>query len=98
MSFFKNNFKLQKNNKFHYTPRYYKGSKEENIYSLKSKFSKEDKSLNYNDYRGQWSEARKDYRVRSNYKISFRLLTIIAVLVFIFLYIIDFDLSIFRRN
>jgi hypothetical protein len=90
--------KLPQNDRFHYTPRYYKGAEEGNIYKMKSRYRKDDQALNYNDYRGQWSEARKNYRSRSNYGVSLRLIIIIAVLTFLFLYIIDFDLSIFQNN
>jgi len=88
--------RLPENNRFHYTPRFYKGTDEGNIYKFKSKYSKEERGINYNDYRGQWAQARKDSRHRDNATISYRLLIIIAVLVLIFLYIIDFDLSIFQ--
>lgn len=95
---FKNFLKLPGNSRFHYTPRYYKGVEEGNIYKFKSKYSREDADLNYNDFRGQWQQARLDSRNRANSGVSMRLLLIIAVLVLIFLYIIDFDLSIFQMN
>ncbi|PID70130.1 MAG: hypothetical protein CR985_02980 [Flavobacteriales bacterium] len=95
---FKNFLKLPRNSRFHYTPRYYDGVEEGNIYKFKSKYSKEDTDINYNDFRGHWEEARLDSRNRGNAGISLRLLLIIAVLTLIFLYIIDFDLSIFQMN
>ena len=59
-----NLFKLNRNKRYNYTPRYYQGKTIEN-------------------------------RNRSNRSFNPTLLVAIAVLTFIFLFIIDFDLSIF---
>ena len=88
-------FKLKNNRRYNYTPRYYKGKEEGNLYEFDSKFTKYRDTYNSNDFGQQWKEARFQMRTRTNRSISFRLLFIILVLVFVSLYILDFDVSIF---
>ena len=83
------------NKKFDYKPRYYSG--ESNPYQIEHKFDQfrttvgNDKSIK-GKFKSAFEEL-KDKETRGNNKT---LLIIIAVLVLIFLYIIDFDLSIFK--
>ena len=88
-------FKLKNNRRYNYTPRYYKGKEKGNLYEFDSKFTKYRDTYNSNDFGQQWKEARFQMRTRTNRSISFRLLFIILVLVFVCLYILDFDVSIF---
>ncbi|MDB3997819.1 hypothetical protein OAU33_02185 [Flavobacteriaceae bacterium] len=90
-----NLFKLSRNRRYNYTPRYYKGKEEGNLYEFDSKFSKYRDTYNSNDFGHQWHDARLQMRTRKNRSISLRLLLIILALVFVCLYILDFDLSIF---
>lgn len=90
-----NLFKLKKNKRYNYTPRYYRGKSEYNLYDFDSKFSKYRETFNENDFGKQWQEARLQMRTKKNRAISLRLLLIILALVFLSLYILDFDLSIF---
>ena len=90
-------FKLPKAKKFNYTPRYYDGKVVENVYEFDSKFYRDRELLSYNDRRNLWADARESSRTRGNREFNTRVLLIVAVLVFIFLWIIDFDLSIFSR-
>ncbi len=90
-----NLFKLKKNKRYNYTPRYYRGKSEDNLYDFDSKFSKYRETFNENDFGKQWQEARLQMRTKKNRAISLRLLLIILALVFLSLYILDFDLSIF---
>jgi len=92
-----NFYKLRKNQRYNYTPRYYKGKDEGNIYSFDSKFHKYKETTNAIDFGSQWAEARKSSRNRGNREINTRVLIIIAILILIFLWIIDFDLSIFTN-
>lgn len=92
-----NLFKLRKNRRYNYTPRYYKGKDQGNIYDFDSKFSKYRDTYNSNDFGQQWSEMRTQMRTRKNRSVSLRLLLIIFALVFVCLYILDFDLSIFMQ-
>ena len=93
-----NLFKLRKNKRYNYTPRYYKGKDSGNIYEFDSKFSKYREIYNSNDFGNQWNEARIQMRTRKNRSISPRLLIIILALIFASLYILDFDLSIFSQT
>lgn len=88
-------FKLSKNKRYNYTPRYYDGKQIENPYDFDSKFMKYRETYNNNDFGKKWQEARAISRNRSNRSFSPLLAIIIAVLCLIFMYIIDFDLTIF---
>ncbi|MDA7570360.1 hypothetical protein N9I27_02020 [Flavobacteriaceae bacterium] len=90
-----NLFKLNKNRRYNYTPRYYRGKEEGNLYEFDSRFSKYRNTFNSNDFGNQWQDARVQMRTKKNRSISLRLLLIILSLVFVCLYILDFDLSIF---
>ena len=92
-----NLFKLRKNRRYNYTPRHYNGKDQGNIYDFDSKFSKYRDTYNSNDFGQQWSEMRTQMRTRKNRSVSLRLLLIILALVFVCLYILDFDLSIFMQ-
>ncbi len=91
-----NFFKLRKNRRFNYTPRYFEGKTEENPYDFDSRFSKFRDTANVNDFGAHWKEARLQQRNRRNRGVSLRLLLIILLLVLISLYVLDFDLSIFK--
>ena len=93
-----NLFKLRKNKRYNYTPRYYKGKESVNIYDFVSKFSKYKEIYNKNDFGSSWNQVRLEKRSRNNRSITPRLLIIILFLIFCFLYIIDFDLTIFTTN
>ena len=96
---FKSNiFKLNKNRRYNYTPRYYKGKDKGNIYDFDSKFSKYRETYNKNDFGQQWKEVRIQMRNRKNKSVSLRLLLIILSLALISFYILDFDLSIFIQS
>ncbi|WP_240927747.1 MULTISPECIES: hypothetical protein [Cellulophaga] len=69
----------------------------ENPYKFDSKFSKYKDASVSGDFRGSWGEARKAGRTKGNRDINFRLIAIIAVLVFIVWWFFDFDLSLFTR-
>lgn len=91
-------FKQKKNRRFNYTPRYYEGKDVGNAYDFGSKFTKYRETANETDFAAQWKAARVAGRTRRNRALNTRLLIIIALLILIFLYIIDFDLSIFTQN
>ena len=90
-----NLFKLSRNKRYNYTPRYYQGKTIENLYDFDSKFNKYRETYNENDLGKQWQDARLENRNRSNRTLNPTLLIVIAILTFMFLFIIDFDLSIF---
>ena len=89
-----NIFKRHRNKKFRSSPRYSKSNKS-NIYGFDSAYSKHRESNSVFDKSNAWDEARLRSRNRSNSLFSKTILFIIILLTLIFLYIIDFDLSIF---
>lgn len=88
----------RKNKKFSYQPRYYKG--EGNPYELKHKF--DDFRVTVSGNKGlktKLNNAIDDYKYNADTSgANRRVLLIIAALILIFLFIIDFDLSIFFPN
>ncbi|MBD41587.1 MAG: hypothetical protein CMC66_04245 [Flavobacteriaceae bacterium] len=92
-----NIFRKPRNKKFRYSPRYSKSNKI-NPYGFDSVYAKHKESNSIFDKSNSWSEARLRSRNRSNTIFSKTLFYIIVVLILIFLYIIDFDLSIFLNG
>ena len=54
------------NDRFNYTPRYYKGKEDDNPYDFATKFDKYREIYNKNDFGNQWRDARFSARKRSN--------------------------------
>ncbi|QNM86186.1 riboflavin synthase subunit beta [Polaribacter pectinis] len=89
-------FLRRTNKKFDYQPRYYKG--EGNPYKIEHKLDQFRKTAGKNKgIKGRFGDAIDDLK-NSDKSVNKTLLIIISILVLIFLYIIDFDLSIFKRN
>lgn len=80
-------FKTRSNRSFNYTPQYYDTDNDRKL--TENNFAK---------YRKSWEEAGRASRTRKNVEVSKRLVIIFMVLVFIALYILDFDLSIFSTG
>lgn len=91
-------FKLRKNARYNYTPRYYKGKDEGNIYDFESRFQKFKDTPNKSDFGSHWAQAREESRHRGNRSLNKNVILIAIILILIFLWIIDFDLSIFTQN
>jgi len=89
--------KLKTNNRFNYTPRYYKGKDEASKDNFSTKMDMYSETYNKNDFGGNWKVARLANRKTHNVDFNKTILIIIAVLLLIFLFIIDFDLSIFKK-
>ncbi|MCV6629326.1 MAG: riboflavin synthase subunit beta [Flavobacteriaceae bacterium] len=86
----------RKNKKFDYQPRHYDDKGKGNMYEFKGKFDSYRTTIgSQGGLKGKATRAYEDLRAGQDKAVLRRLLIIIAVLVFIFLYIIDFDLSIF---
>ena len=91
--------KLRKNKKFGYTPRYYDDKGEGNPFKMQPKLDKYRTTLNApRGLKGKFNNAMADIRREGDKNSKLRFLIILAVLIFIFLYIIDFDLSIFYKD
>ncbi|UPS91609.1 riboflavin synthase subunit beta [Bizionia sp. M204] len=86
-------FSKRKNKKYSYTPRYYKG--DENPYEIKHKFDDFRSTVGSSGGLKTKINTADDYKNNADEHANRRVLIIIAVLVFIFLLIIGFDLSIF---
>ncbi|SHI66263.1 riboflavin synthase subunit beta [Aquimarina spongiae] len=92
-------FKTRKNKKFSYTPRYWDDKGEGSPYQIGHKFdeyrSTIGKTGNLKDrFKNAWNELRHE----SDRKINRRVLVIFMILLFVFLFLIDFDLSIFTAR
>lgn len=86
----------RKNKKFDYKPRYYKG--EESPYTIKHRFDEFRTTVGDNrGLKGRFKTAWADLQTKSDKNVRLRLWIIIAILVLIFLLIIEFDLSIFYQ-
>tara|TARA_Y100000385_G_scaffold247940_1_gene268354 strand:- start:248 stop:523 length:276 start_codon:yes stop_codon:yes gene_type:complete len=90
-------FKLNKNRRFNYTPRFFKG-KEDIPINFESKFSKYRDTYNSIDMGMNWSDQRDKMRNKRNRGINMTLILIVVFLILVFLFIIDFDLTIFYTN
>lgn len=83
----------RENKKFSYKPRYYKG--EGNPYEVKHKFDEYRSTVGKNkNLKGKFNAAVEELK-QSGYKLNKTILIIVGVLLLAFLFIIDFDLSIF---
>lgn len=88
--------KLRKNKKFSYTPRYYKGGEEGSPFEIKHKFDDYRKTVGSNSgLKNKFNNALDDFKNNPDREANRRILIIVAVLLLVFLFIIDFDLSIF---
>jgi len=88
-------FGKRKNKRYDYTPRFYKGSG--SPFEMKGKFDDYRDTLGASKgFKGKITSAVDDYRHNEDKEgANKRVLIIIAVLILIFLFIIEFDLSIF---
>jgi hypothetical protein len=91
-------FKLAKNKQFNYTPRHYEGKSVDNPFDFDSAIRRDRETVNYNDFRAHWKEARDESRTRKNRSFNTKVIIIALILVLIFFFIIDFDFSIFKRK
>lgn len=88
--------KLRKNKKYNYSPRYYDDKGEGNPYKIQHKLDRFRTTIDSpKGIRGKFNSAMADMRRSGDRNLRLRMLIIIAILVLGFLYIIDFDLSIF---
>ncbi len=92
MGFFK-----RTNKKFEYKPRYYQG--EGNPFKIEHKFDQFRTTTGKNKgLKTKFINAVEELKNSDGKGVNKTLITIIAILVLLFLYIIDFDLSIFLRK
>ena len=88
--------KTRKNKRFNYKPRYFDDKGEGNPFEIKHKFDEFRKTVGSNrGLKTKLNNALDDFKNNPNKEANKRILIIIGVLVLVFLFIIDFDLSIF---
>lgn len=96
MGFLRKFTRLQKNKSFDYSPRYYDNKGEGNPYKFENRFDKYRTTAHVSrGLKSKFGSAMEDMRREGDKNLRWRLGIIIALLVFIFLYIIDFEISIF---
>lgn len=89
----------RKNKKYNYQPRYFDNDGEGSPFEIKHKFDEyrvtvgSDKGLKV-----KFVKALNDFKYNQNREANRRILIIIGVLLLVFLFIIDFDLSIFKKK
>jgi len=95
---FKNSFfKLNRNKKFNYMPRYLKEKNEPTDYSIDSRIRSSRENLITNNRSSFWNQERIKKRTKENLSFNKVFIITLFLLFFIFFYIIDFDFSIFIK-
>ncbi|MDO4230087.1 MAG: hypothetical protein Q4C98_09750 [Capnocytophaga sp.] len=89
-------FSLRKNKRFNYTPRHYDGKDKGNAFEMDSRIRR-DRETQTNHFTVQWRDTRQESRNKKNMEVNKTFLIVLAILLFLALYILDFDLSIFKR-
>ncbi|WP_314299092.1 hypothetical protein [Capnocytophaga sputigena] len=90
-------FQLQKNKRFNYTPRYYEGKEQGNAFEMGSRIRRDRETVT-NHFTEEWRVIRNESRNKKNAGVNKTFWIILAILILITLYFLDFDLSIFKRN
>ncbi len=91
-------FRKQQNKRFNYQSRFYENESEGSPFDIKHKFDEHRNTAQPpSGLKARFNAAFNELKSPSEKKVRTRLLIIIAILLLIFLYIIDFDLSIFKR-
>ncbi len=88
-------FKTRQNKKFNYTPRYFDDKGEGNPYEIKHKFDEYRTTIGKQGLKAKFNNALAELKGDKDKETNRRIFIITAVLVLVFLFIIDFDLSIF---
>lgn len=89
-------FKLRQNKKYNYTPRHWDDKGEGSPYAIKHKFDEyRTITVGKHNLKSKLNHALADLKGEKDRLANRRILIIAAILILIFLFIIDFDLSIF---
>jgi hypothetical protein len=87
----------RKNKTFDYKPRYYQG--EGQPFKITHKFDEARSTVDEaRGLKAKFTQAMQDFKQNQDSRANRWVLTIVIILLLIFLYIIDFDLSIFKNN
>lgn len=91
--------KLRSNKKYSYSPRYYDDKGAGNPFKIEHKLDKFRSTVNTpRGLKAKFSYAFADLRREGDRNTKLRLLIILAILILMVLFIIDFDLSIFTKR
>lgn len=91
--------RLRKNRQFEYNPRYYDGKGKSSPYKIEPKFDQFRTTLGGSrGLKTKINRAIEDSKREGDRNLKIRMVLILAVLILIVLYILDFDLSIFFGN
>ncbi len=91
--------RLKRNKKFDYTPRYYENKGGGSPFKMEHRFDKFRSTVDSpRGLKNKFSNALEDLKREGDHDYKIRMFVIIALLTLIFLYIIDFDLSIFFKT
>ncbi|MDT0554447.1 riboflavin synthase subunit beta [Patiriisocius hiemis] len=88
----------RKNKKFSYSPRYYKSDKEGSPFEIEHKFDKYRTTVGKQGLKSNFKTAWQELRESKNKRANRTILIIFAIFLLIFLFIIEFDLSIFFQG
>ncbi len=92
-------FSKRSNKKFSYQPRYYQNNSEGSPFRIEPKFDKFRKTVgDQGGLKAKFVSAYDDFKNNSDAKTNKTILLIIALFLVLFLFIIDFDLSLFFRS
>lgn len=86
----------RKNKKYNYEPRFYKSTDDQRPFEIRHKFDDQRTTIEVGGIKDRFNTAVNDYKSGIDIGVKRRLYIIIAILVLLFLWIIDFDLSIFK--
>ena len=90
-------FKLNRNRKFNYRPRYLKEENEQVNYFFDSRIRGSREDHTSNNRSSFWNQERVKKRTKKNHSFNKLFFIILFLLFFIFFYVIDFDYKIFIK-
>lgn len=86
----------RKNKKYSYEPRYYRNKDTDSRpFEIKHKFDDQRSTIHTRGLKTKFNNALQDYKAGTDLMIKKRIYIIAAILILLFLWLIDFDLSIF---
>lgn len=86
----------RKNKKYDYQPRYYRSEDGSRPFEIKGRFDEHRSTLGSSGLKTRFQRALNDYKTGTDAIIRKRIYIIAGILIFLFLWFIDFDLSIFK--
>jgi hypothetical protein len=88
--------RLRRNKKFEYAPRYFDDKGEGSPFKIEPRFDKYRSTVNApRGLKGKIGNAMTDMRREGDRNLKIRMAVILAILILVVLFILDFDLSIF---